>query len=540
MTKPATTPAPGPASDSGRGWRRAQRTPGPAPASGPTRESGSGSTSGSGSRRRSGSRRGGRSRSRGEARDDGSGSPERAERTERSERAERSDGRDRSDRPDADPSARNAPRIRASRPTGRAATTRTSRSAPGARRRRRGGRGRRRRNHEGDFPGGAVTPETVTPTAAIWPGGRPRPTTRNRGEARGMSLKVDYPLVRKRTCKRLRRLLATVVDLQTTLSVLDGTSRPRCPGGLRRAGRAGGDAARITHEHAIDARIGRLLERLDSQLDPETVDGALVRIARRDYDRAVCLPADLVEETARATSLAEPAWVEARAVAEWPRFAPHLERIVALRRRAAEAYGFTEHPLDPLIDLRAGDDPARLERLFAPMTARLIPLVRAVADAADDRDRCSTAPTTRPPRRPSGGPWSGASATTGPAAARTGRDPFCTSFGIDDVRITTRFEPDFLPRRCSARCTKRGTACTSRGSARSSRARARRRRLHGRPRVQSRLWENLVGRSRPLWRAFYPKSRRSSPSGWARSIRRPSTGRSTARRRARSGSRPMS
>ena len=312
-----------------------------------------------------------------------------------------------------------------------------------------------------------------------------------------------------RDLQELRRLLATVVDLQTTLSVLEWDQQTQMPEAAS-ADRAEQVAtlSRITHEHAIDARIGRLLERLDSQLDPETVDGALVRIARRDYDRAVCLPADLVEETARATSLAEPAWVEARAVAEWPRFAPHLERIVALRRRAAEAYGFTEHPLDPLIDLHEpGMTRARLERLFAPMTARLIPLVRAVADAADDRDAVLHGAYDEAAQEAFGRTVVG---RFGYDWTRGRQDravhPFCTSFGIDDVRITTRFEPDFLPTALFGTMHEAGHGMYEQGIGpelvRTPLADGASMGVHE---SQSRLWENLVGRSRPLWRAFYPK-----------------------------------
>ena len=156
--------------------------------------------------------------------------------------------------------------------------------------------------------------------------------------------------------EELRRRLGTVADLQAALSVLEWDQQTHMPEGAA-DGRAEQIAtlSRVAHEHATAPELGELLERLAAQpgdpSDPSSLDGALVRIARRDYERAVRLPGELVEETARATSLAEPAWVRARSEARWELFAPHLERIVELRRRAAEHHGYEEHPLDPLLDL---------------------------------------------------------------------------------------------------------------------------------------------------------------------------------------------
>jgi len=315
--------------------------------------------------------------------------------------------------------------------------------------------------------------------------------------------------------ERLRRRLATVADLQAALSVLEWDQQTQMPEAAS-AGRAEQVAtlSRIAHEHATAPEIGELLERFEGRFDPESVDGALVRIARRDYDRAVCLPASLVEEAARATSLAEPGWVEARSSADWTRFAPHLERIVELRRRAADAYGFVEHPLDPLIDLHEpGMTRARLEKIFAPMAERLIPLVRAVAAATDDRDAILHGPFDVAAQEAFGRTVAG---RFGYDWTRGRQDravhPFCTSFGIDDVRITTRFEPDFLPTALFGTMHEAGHGMYEQGIdpelARTPLADGVSMGVHE---SQSRLWENLVGRSRPFWRATYSKLQEAFP-----------------------------
>jgi carboxypeptidase Taq len=313
----------------------------------------------------------------------------------------------------------------------------------------------------------------------------------------------------------LRRRLETVADLQATLAVLEWdqqTQMPEAASGLRAEQMA--TLSRIAHEHAVDPEIGTLLERLEGEADPETVDGALVRITRRDHDLAVCLPVSLVEDTARATALAEPAWVEARSRSDWSHFAPHLERVVDLRRQAAEAYGYDEHPLDPLIDLHEpGMTRARLQEIFVPMAERQAAMVEAVTGAADDRDALLHGPFDEAAQEAFGRSVVG---RFGYDWTRGRQDravhPFCTSFGIDDVRITTRFEPDYLPTALFGTLHESGHGMYEQGIApelgRTPLADGVSMGVHE---SQSRLWENLVGRSRPFWRAFYPKLREAFP-----------------------------
>ena len=317
----------------------------------------------------------------------------------------------------------------------------------------------------------------------------------------------------------LRRRLATVSDLQAALAVLEWDQQTYMPPGAvdRRADQMA-TLARIAHEHATAPELGDLLERLAGEpgdpSDPATLDGALVRIARRDFERAVCLPAELVEETARATALAEPAWVDARSRADWSGFAPHLERIVELRRRAAERYGYDGHPLDPLIDLHEpGLTKARVEAIFATLAERQVPMVRAVAAAEDRRDAPLHGRFDEAIQEELGRAVVG---RFGYDWSRGRQDravhPFCTSLGIDDVRITTRFEPDYLPTALFGTLHEAGHGMYEQGLdpalARTPLADGASLGVHE---SQSRLWENLVGRSRPFWRAFYPQVRAAFP-----------------------------
>src|SRR4249919_4047032 len=116
--------------------------------------------------------------------------------------------------------------------------------------------------------------------------------------------------------------------------------------------------ARVRHEMFIDDEVGRLIDQARSGLDGEaapgeSIDADLVRVVTRDWDKARRVPSELRAELARASSIAENAWVEAKRESDFAALLPHLERNVELTRRYAECYdgfpGFS-HPYDPLLD----------------------------------------------------------------------------------------------------------------------------------------------------------------------------------------------
>lgn len=274
--------------------------------------------------------------------------------------------------------------------------------------------------------------------------------------------------------------------------------------------------SRISHEILTDAETGRLLDALGG-LDPETDDGALVRVARRAYDRATRIPSRLVEELSRARSTAEPAWVKARAESDWPSFAPHLEHLVSLQRESAEHLGYEEHPYDAMVDAyEPGQTKARLVEMFDGLKAGIVPLLREVYDSLETgEDRAAPLRGAFDERKQEefgravisafGYDWS---------RGRQDRavHPFCAGISRDDVRITTRFDPAWLSPALFATFHESGHAMYEQGVApaydRTPLAGGTSLGVHE---SQSRLWENLVGRSRPFWTHYYPKLRETFP-----------------------------
>lgn len=147
---------------------------------------------------------------------------------------------------------------------------------------------------------------------------------------------------------REEALLASCADL---LAWDEETYMPRR--GAAHRGEQMALLAGMAHDRAADPRIGDLLADLKGSsliTDPETAEAANIREIRRCYERAVRLPRRLLTELARVTTLAHHEWAFARRAADFGRFRPWLDKIVALKRREADALGYPDAPYDALLD----------------------------------------------------------------------------------------------------------------------------------------------------------------------------------------------
>ncbi len=242
---------------------------------------------------------------------------------------------------------------------------------------------------------------------------------------------------------KLRERLAIVRDIHAANGVLYWDHQTYMPKGAV-AGRAEQMAtlSRLAHQIFTDDETGLLLDRAaENGFDPETDDGAMVRVARRAFDRATKLPPELVQELTRTTALAEPAWVEARAQSNWNTLAPHLEKIVGLQRQVAEKLGYRLHPYDALLDqYEPSLTKAQVEAMFEELKTGIVPMVKEIAaQATEDRagplrgsfDEAKQEQFGKNIITRFGYDWE---------RGRQDRTvhPFCINFGSNDVRITTR------------------------------------------------------------------------------------------------------
>jgi len=313
--------------------------------------------------------------------------------------------------------------------------------------------------------------------------------------------------------EQLQSHLAQIKALAEASAVLGWDQQTYMP-----PGGAGARAAQLTalasviHEKATGDESARLLgaaERVGGGLDPDGDGAAFLRAARRDFDLATKVPTALVAETARVTALAFDQWAQARAESDWGRFAPWLEQILDLTRQTADHLGHGGERYDALLDqFEPGMTTADVRGMFEAIKPDLVALVKAVADlgpgAVDDSVLHREFDEEK--QRQFG---EGVVKALGYDWSRGRQDralhPFCTSFGRDDVRITTRFDKTFLPAALFGSVHETGHALYEQGvDARYAGNILADGASLGFHESQSRLWENLVGRSRPFWRHFYP------------------------------------
>jgi carboxypeptidase Taq len=191
----------------------------------------------------------------------------------------------------------------------------------------------------------------------------------------------------------LRERLAELSDLASLgrLSAWDQRTMMPPRGAPARAHQAA-TLERLVHERATADEIGAWLDELD-ELGGGGDDGNgalddlerdLVRVARRDWDRARRVPGDLAAELALAAAEGQAVWQTARAAGDYAAFAPALRHNVELARAYAACFDDAEHPYDALLaDYDFGLTAARLREVFDPLGEALASLVAEAADAPD-------------------------------------------------------------------------------------------------------------------------------------------------------------
>jgi carboxypeptidase Taq len=275
----------------------------------------------------------------------------------------------------------------------------------------------------------------------------------------------------------------------------------------------------IAHAKLTEPAVAGLLAALDrwaADEDPESDGVRLVACLRRDFEKAVRVPGALAADMSRAAALGQHAWQEAREAGDFGRFAPALERHLELRHAYAACFdgsGRYAHPYDVLLDdFEPGLTTAELVPLFAGLQEALVPLVRAAADPGED------------PFRSGPFPVDAQRAALAEVLAAVGFDPaswrldetvhpFAQSLATTDVRITTRWEEADLGMALFSVLHEFGhglyEAQVDPALARSPLGEPVGLGVHE---SQSRLWENVIGRSRPFCAWLLPILRRHLPA----------------------------
>ena len=313
----------------------------------------------------------------------------------------------------------------------------------------------------------------------------------------------------------LKQRLREISDLNAAADVLNWDQATYMPeGGAGARGRQRAMLNRLAHERVVEPALGRLIDalaRYGESLPHDSDDASLIRVARREYQKKIKIPPDHVARASAHSSASYDAWTRARPANDFATMVPYLERTLDLSREYSSYFSPYKHVADPHIDdADEGMTAASTRTLFDQLKRQLVPMVDAICaqPAADDSSLRQT--------------FAKAAQFDFAlhVAERLGYDlkrgrldlthhPFCTRFSGDDIRITTRVNENDLGDALFSTLHEAGHAMYEQAVSAA---------LDGTPlgqgvsagvhESQSRLWENVVGRSQGFWEHFYPRLQR--------------------------------
>jgi carboxypeptidase Taq len=318
---------------------------------------------------------------------------------------------------------------------------------------------------------------------------------------------------------KLKSKLAEISDLSGAAGLLGWDQQTYMPPGAAESrGNQQAIVSRILQEWATAPELGKLLEELKpyaASLEPDSDDARLIQVSAKDYVKATCVPVEYVVEFSKVTALAQQAWIEARQKSDFSMFQPHLEKVVELRRKYATFFPGVDHPYDALLDdFEPGMKTEEVKAIFAALRPQQVELIKAIASKPQVNDSFLHQPFDEKKQ------WDfGVEVITqfgydwNHGRQDKSAHPFTQGMSIHDVRITTRVDPNFLNSMIFGTMHECGHALHGMGLA----PELQRTGLDGSASLaigesQSRLWENLVGRSLPFWQHFYPRLQEVFPS----------------------------
>lgn len=308
---------------------------------------------------------------------------------------------------------------------------------------------------------------------------------------------------------QFKSLFGEVADLRRAAELIEWDERVCMPsGGASTHGEMQATLRRLAHEAFTRGEMGESIQALVRGSDPASDQGRLAAVAIRDYEKATRVPASFVAEHAQTVSASQHAWQQARANNDFAAFAPHLQKVVDLKRQYVTFFSPSDHPYDVLLDdCEPGMKTAEVRALFGTLRPRQVALIKAISarPAIDDSFLLSgdyaEADMLGFAVDVAGGfgfDWS---------RGRQDKSvhPFATGIGADDVRITTRWVERMPFSLLFGTMHETGHALYEQGVSRAHH----RTPLEGGTSLgmhesQSRLWENVIGRSRGFWQHFFP------------------------------------
>ncbi len=318
--------------------------------------------------------------------------------------------------------------------------------------------------------------------------------------------------------KKLKKRLVEIDDLNNAIALMSWDQMTYLPAaGAEARGRQMATLTKIAHKKAMAAAIGKLLDKLrpfTQTLPYDSNDASLIRLAQRNYDQATKIPPQLWAEFTAHRAVAYQTWAAARPKNDFAAVRPFLEKTLDYSRRIANCFPGYDHIADPLINFSDyGMKAESVRHIFTELRTASVPLLKAISEkpVADDSCLKQYFPPTQQLTF-----GRGIIKQYGYDFNRGRQDmthhPFMIKFGMDDVRITTRTQENDLSEALFSTLHEAGHALYELGVHHD---------LDGTPLAegtssgvhesQSRLWENIVGRSLGFWQHYYPSLQATFP-----------------------------
>jgi carboxypeptidase Taq len=311
---------------------------------------------------------------------------------------------------------------------------------------------------------------------------------------------------------QLKSILGEIYDLNAAKSLLGWDHQTYMPkGGVKDRSEQIATLARLAHQKSTSGELGSLLEKLDNyskQLDPDSDDACLLTQVKRIFDKENRIPTSWITEFSRITTLGQSAWENSKRKSDFSIFLPHLQEIILRRQEYASFFQPYQHIYDPqLDDFEPGMTTIDVQEIFYPLRETQVDIIQRIAESFQVENKFLHQSFDE------NNQWKfGVDVITALGfdweRGRQDRSvhPFTSGFGLGDTRITTRLDPDNLNTGLFGTLHECGHALYEQGIdpaiRRSPLAAGASSAVHE---SQSRLWENIVGRSLPFWQYFYPK-----------------------------------
>ncbi|TAK10758.1 MAG: carboxypeptidase M32 [Anaerolineae bacterium] len=324
----------------------------------------------------------------------------------------------------------------------------------------------------------------------------------------------------KEKLDRLNAIIAEISDIGDAMALLGWDQETYMPtGGAETRGQVSATLGRLVHERATSDEVGKLLEALvpwsQSELKEDSDEFRIIKNTKRGYDQQVKIPAAMIEERAKLQAAGNIAWREARQNDDWAKFEPYMDKWVDFVKRTADLFKPYDHPYDVLLDFfEPNMKTADVKVIFDGIRPSQVELIDAISKKPEVDDSVLHLHYDRATQLKMGEEVSKA---FGFDYNRGRQDevhhPFASNLGYGDQRITYRVDENFFNPYFFGNAHETGHALYEQGVPKEKHRTA----LYGATSLaihesQSRLWENLVGRSKPFWEWYFPTLQKQFPA----------------------------